>query len=334
MRPKAGWVNFPQTSASQEILPNGLTLIADADDSAPVVSVQLWVETGSIHEGALLGGGVSHLLEHMVFKGTRTFDNEALAATVQAAGGHWNAYTSFDRTVYYIDGPSEGLETFLKVLSELVFFPTLPEEDFEREKEVIRREIDMGLDDPDDVAHRLLFETAFQSDARRLPVIGRRALFDRVSHADMCGYHAARYTPDRAALVISGRFDPQRVRELVTELTADAPGAFHHAPVVPIESEVVAPRIGRATFAIPLSKVMLAWPSPALSHPAAPAASTAVCARTPSWPPTSPPRTGASPTARACSMSARKSRRRSATNSSGPSTKKSPSSPATTSTPS
>jgi len=267
MRHKAGGVNFPQTSASQEILPNGLTLILDPDESAPVVSVQWWVETGSIHEAALLGGGVSHLLEHMVFKGTRTFDNETLATTVQAAGGHWNAYTSFDRTVYYIDGPADGLETFLKVLSELVFFPTLPEEDFEREKDVIRREIDMGLDDPDDTAHRLLFETAFQSDARRLPVIGRRALFDKVTHADMVGYHAQRYTTERTALIVCGRFDPQRVGELAAELTAEAPAAFHSAPLVPIEPEVVAPRFGRGTFAIPLSKVMLAWPSPALSHP-------------------------------------------------------------------
>ena len=260
-------MNFPPTRATQEILPNGLTLILDPDDSAPVVSVQLWVETGSIHEGALLGGGVSHLLEHMVFKGTRSFTNEELASTVQGAGGHWNAYTSFDRTVYYIDGPSDGLETFLRVVSELVFFPTLPEEDFEREKDVIRREIEMGLDDPDDVGHRLLFETAYQVDARRLPVIGRRRLFDHVTHADMCGYHAARYTPERAALVVSGRIDPERVRDLAAELTAEVVGGFPVAPVVAVEPEVVAPRFGRGTFAIPLSKVMLAWPSPPLGHP-------------------------------------------------------------------
>lgn len=260
-------MNFPPTRATQETLPNGLTLICDADDSAPVVSVQVWVETGSIHEGALLGGGVSHLLEHMVFKGTRSWGNEALAAVVQAAGGHWNAYTSFDRTVYYIDGPSESVETFLRVLGELVFFPTLPEEDFEREKDVIRREIEMGLDDPDDVAHRLLFETTYQHDARRLPVIGRRELFDQVTHADMLGYHAARYTPGRVAVVVSGHVDPAAVRGQVEALLGGVAAGFMSAPLVPGEPEVVAPRCGRGTFAIPLSKVMLAWPSPPLGHP-------------------------------------------------------------------
>jgi zinc protease len=69
----------------------------------------------------LLGSGVSHFLEHMVFKGTRDYDAEELADTVQAAGGHWNAYTSFDRTVYFIDGPAHSLPVFLKCLTAWCF---------------------------------------------------------------------------------------------------------------------------------------------------------------------------------------------------------------------
>ncbi|MGC4015654.1 MAG: pitrilysin family protein [Luteolibacter sp.] len=148
-------MEYPVVTATSETLPNGLSLILDPDPSAPVVSAQIWVETGSMHEGDRLGSGISHFLEHMVFKGTRDYDGETLANTVQAAGGHWNAYTSFDRTVYYIDGPSSSLPEFLKILTGLVFFPTLPEAEFEKEKDVIRREIDMGLDDPDNVASRL-----------------------------------------------------------------------------------------------------------------------------------------------------------------------------------
>ena len=91
-------MEYPATAATVETLPNGLTLILDPDPAAPVVSAQIWVETGSIHEDELLGCGVSHFLEHMVFKGTRDYDADELAETVQAAGGHWNAYTTFDST--------------------------------------------------------------------------------------------------------------------------------------------------------------------------------------------------------------------------------------------
>ena len=92
-------MTFPPTTATVHTLPNGLTLILDPHHDHPVISTQLWVETGSIHENQLLGAGLSHFLEHMVFKGTAAYDGTALASVVQAAGGHWNAYTTFDRTV-------------------------------------------------------------------------------------------------------------------------------------------------------------------------------------------------------------------------------------------
>jgi zinc protease len=149
----------------------------------------------------------------MVFKGTRDYDADELADTVQAAGGHWNAYTSFDRTVYFIDGPSDSLPVFLKCLTGLVFFPVIPESEFEKEKDVIRREIDMGLDDPDNAATRLLFATAFQLDPRRHPVIGHRHRFDAVQYEDLTNYHRARYTTDRCFAVISGDFDPDEREE-------------------------------------------------------------------------------------------------------------------------
>ena len=264
-------MEYPATAATVETLPNGLTLILDPDPAAPVVSAQIWVATGSMHEDQHLGAGISHFLEHMVFKGTRDYDAETLADTVQAAGGHWNAYTSFDRTVYYIDGPSASLPVFLKTLTGLVFFPTLPESEFEKEKDVIRREIDMGLDDPDNAASRLLFSTAFLTDPRRHPVIGHRHLFDAVHHADLTGYHQSRYTPDRCFVVISGEFDADEARKMTTELTADKLTGGGREPLVPIDPPQLGPRRMRETFAIPTSRISLAWKSPALDHPDAPA---------------------------------------------------------------
>ncbi len=260
-------MQYPATTATVETLPNGLTLILDPDPAAPVVSAQYWVATGSMHEDTHLGAGISHFLEHMVFKGTRDYDAESLASTVQAAGGHWNAYTSFDRTVYYIDGPAHSLPTFLKTLSGLVFFPLIPESEFEKEKDVIRREIDMGLDDPDNAASRLLFSTAFTLDPRRQPVIGHRHLFDALRYEDLTGYHRARYTPDRCAVVISGDFTPAEAREMLMTLTADALTGGGREPLVACDAPQLGPRRMRETFAIPTSRISLAWKSPALDHP-------------------------------------------------------------------
>jgi zinc protease len=264
-------MEYPATTATVETLPNGLTLILDPDTTAPVVSAQIWVATGSMHEDQHLGAGISHFLEHMVFKGTRDYDGDTLADAVQAAGGHWNAYTSFDRTVYYIDGPSASLPVFLKTLTGLVFYPTLPESEFEKEKDVIRREIDMGLDDPDNVASRLLFSTMYTLDPRRHPVIGHRHLFDAIRYEDLTGYHRARYTPDRCFAVISGDFNPDEARKLATELTAESLTGGGREPLVAIDPPQIGPRRARETFAVPTSRISIAWKSPALDHPDAPA---------------------------------------------------------------
>jgi zinc protease len=263
-------MEYPTTSATVETFSNGLTLILDCDSAAPVVSAQIWVATGSMHEDQHLGAGISHFLEHMVFKGTRDDDADTLAETVQAAGGHWNAYTSFDRTVYYIDGPSSSLQIFLKTLTGLVFYPTLPESEFEKEKDVIRREIDMGLDDPDNAASRLLFSTAFIQDPRRHPVIGHRHLFDAIRHSDLTDYHQSRYTPDRCFVVISGDFDSDLARNWVQALTAEKLTGGGREPLVAIDPPQLGPRRRRETFAIPTSRITLAWKSPSLSHPDAP----------------------------------------------------------------
>lgn len=264
-------MEYPATTATVETLPNGLTLILDPDPTAPVVSAQIWVETGSMHEDGHLGAGISHFLEHMVFKGTRDYDADTLAGTVQAAGGHWNAYTSFDRTVYYIDGPAESLPVFLKTLTNLVFFPNLPESEFEKEKDVIRREIDMGLDDPDNVASRLLFATVFGLDPRRHPVIGHRHLFDAIRHQDLTDYHRNRYTSDRCFVVVSGDFAPEQARQIVSELTATCLPGCGREPLVAIDPPQIGPRRARETFAVPTSRISLAWKAPALDHPDAPA---------------------------------------------------------------
>src|SRR5258708_7086566 len=113
----------------RQILPNGVTLIIKPDHSAALASVQVWVKTGSVHENTYLGAGLSHFLEHMLFKGTPNRAGREISATVQAHGGYINAYTTFDRTVYYIDLPSEHTPVAIEILADAVLRSSLPAEE-------------------------------------------------------------------------------------------------------------------------------------------------------------------------------------------------------------
>lgn len=188
----------------RHVLANGLTLVQRPDFSSEVVSVQVWVKTGSIHEDRLIGSGLSHFLEHMLFKGTKNRDGRAISREVHAMGASINAYTTFDRTVYYIDGPSSCFAQIVDVLSDLVLHSTLPEEEVLRERDVILREIDMGLDDPDRQLMQALFRTAFRRHPYREPVIGHRELFEQVSAEELRNYYAARYVPNNMVVSVVG----------------------------------------------------------------------------------------------------------------------------------
>ncbi len=265
-------MTFPTTTAYVDTIAPGLDTIFDSTPDSAVISAQIWVETGSMHESALAGSGISHLLEHMVFKGTDRFSGEALSQEVQAAGGQWNAYTSFDRTVYYIDGPAESLDLFLSALMEMVFRPSFPEEEFEKEKDVIRREIAMGLDDPDSVSSQLLFRTFYQHDHRRHPVIGHRHLFDALTYEQMKTYHHARYQVENCFLVLSGGFDQVDAHNIIKRELEKGLRPPREFPItLPSEASQLGERRNSASFAVPTSQLSWSWPVPALDHPDAPA---------------------------------------------------------------
>ncbi len=249
------------------VSPNGLTALISPQNAFPLVSIQFWVQTGSIHEGAHLGAGLSHLVEHMVFKGTQEFSGRQLNERVPALGGQWNAYTSTDRTVYYIDGPAEHWREFLHLLTQLVFHPTFPEEEFACECDTIRREMAMYDDDPQDTAYRALITTLFKAHPRRLPVIGSRAGFDALTRADAVAYHRERYVPGNVFVSIAGDVAAQEVLAALEAEMASVPASA--SPAVPTllrEQRQWGPRLHRCEFAQPTSSLMLAWRTPNALH--------------------------------------------------------------------
>lgn len=260
------WENPPVRT----VLANGLTLLVQRDTSAPVASVQVWVKTGSIHEGGLLGAGLSHYLEHLLFKGTEKRAGREISATVQAHGGNINAYTTFDRTVYYIDLPSPHVDVALDVLADAVLRSTLPPDEVAREKDVILREIAMGEDDPDHRLGEALFDTAFRAHPYRYPIIGYKDVFSAVTRDELAAYYRARYVPNNLVVVVAGDVDPAAVLAGVEKHFGTAPRAKLAPVFVPSEPPQLAPRALHRHEDVELVRGGLSWPIPGLTHDDAP----------------------------------------------------------------
>ena len=166
---------------------------------------------------------MSHVLEHMLFKGTTNRTGLEIDHSIQDAGGHMNAYTSFDRTVYHVTIPNTGARLAAEVLCDIMQNATLPEEELTSELDVIRREMDMGNDDPSRRSGRRLFETAYTRSPYRHTVIGYRDIFDRLSRADLLDYYRERYAPNNCFFVVAGAIDPDEVVQRISDGHANQP---------------------------------------------------------------------------------------------------------------
>src|SRR6266480_4575415 len=264
-------ITFPPSSAKKWVLPDGLTVIVQEDHSAPVASVQAWCATGSINEDERLGAGMSHILEHMLFKGTKTRTTSAIAQQIQDVGGYINAYTSFDRTVYWIDVPKAGVPTAVEVLSDAMMNSTLPADEYVKEQEVIRREFAMGFDDPDRMVSHLLFANAYQRHPYRFPVIGDLEIFNQLTQEDVMRYYHSRYLPNNITFIVVGDVDAANIRLQLTELFQDYPEKSLKPLFIPEEPVQLGRREAHQEFATELAHLSLAWHIPEVTNPDVPA---------------------------------------------------------------
>ena len=262
---------FPETRVEKFELTNGLTLLVSEQHYAGVASVQAWCQTGSIHEQEWLGGGLTHLLEHMLFKGTARRTAADISEEIHRGGGYVNAYTSFDRTVFWIDCPKAVVDTALDVLADMLFDSSIEPGELEREMDVIRREFEMGYDDPDRVLSHLTFGTAYQVHPCRTPVIGLRRIFDRITRDDVLRYYRRRYVPDNVFIVVAGDVDADIVRQQVEACF----GRVGSAPVAPIVVPEEPPQLGSRResriFDSQVGYFSLAWHVPGIAHEDMPA---------------------------------------------------------------
>ncbi|MCX6905300.1 MAG: pitrilysin family protein [Verrucomicrobia bacterium] len=249
---------------------NGLTLILREDHNAPVVSAQAWCGAGSIHEGKWLGAGLSHVLEHMLFKGTSNRPPGKIDQEVQDAGGMMNAYTSFDRTVYHIDVPNTGTWVAIDILCDIVRNATLPADELTKEKEVILREMDMHQDDPRQRSARRLLECAYTRSPYRFTVIGYPDIFNEVRREDVLAYYRDKYAPNNLSLIVVGDFKTEEVEKQIREAFAKVKAKAAEPVVLPEEPVQTAPREVVEEGSTELAHFHFGWHIPEVRHPDVP----------------------------------------------------------------
>ncbi|MEM1296048.1 MAG: pitrilysin family protein [Verrucomicrobiota bacterium] len=223
-------IELPAHNPQKGTLSNGLQYLIKEDQRAPIVSLQVWVRVGSIHEETWLGAGMSHLLEHMLFNGTEKRGSREVSEDVQAAGAYINAYTSFDRTVYWIETPPEECNNCLEILGDMTLHSTLPEEEFVKELDVIRREMAMGDDSPGSVVSKLMFATAYLAHPVQFPVIGHREVFDQITYDDLVTFYRRHYVPNNMFMVVSGPVDAKKLSKEIDKVF----GGVKRAPLPPV----------------------------------------------------------------------------------------------------
>ena len=197
-------------------LASGLRIVSVDMPGLETAALGVWVDAGARCESAELNG-VSHLLEHMAFKGTKRRTALAIAEEIESVGGHLNAYTSREHTAYIARVLRENVPLAIDILADIVQHATMPEDELEREREVVIQEIGQVHDTPDDVVFDLFQETAFPDQPLGRPILGTVQSVGGFSRDVLVDYMSEHYSADRMVVVAAGRIDHDDLVGLAAE---------------------------------------------------------------------------------------------------------------------
>lgn len=218
----------------QTVLSNGIRVMTERMESVRSVAVGVWVNAGSVFESAE-NAGVSHLIEHMLFKGTERRSASDIAAETDAIGANLNAFTAKECTCYHIKALDEDLETAIDMLSDIVLKSTLDPELMEREKSVVLEELAMTEDSPEDIVFDRVSEQLFSGTSLESEILGTEETVQRLSRDDLLSYMARHYTAENTVIAVSGSFERDALLALLERYFKDMPhGGRHAAPSVSI----------------------------------------------------------------------------------------------------
>lgn len=207
----------------QFTLPNGMRVLCEQLPHLRSVSMGVWVKAGSIlereHEN-----GLSHLIEHMAFKGTGRRSAKQIAQEMDAVGGYLNAATSKLCTCYYAKVIDENLPLAADILSDIVRFPAIDPKELDKERNVVLEEISMTDDSPEDVAYDLIASAMFGKQPLGQTILGPRELIASYTREDILAFRARHYSPMNTCVAIAGNFDLNQVKDLMAQRFGDWTG--------------------------------------------------------------------------------------------------------------
>ncbi len=202
------------------------------------VALGFWIGAGSRDERSAKAG-ISHFIEHLLFKGTRSYSAQQIAEIFDTLGGELNAATSREHTVVYARVPDAHVETALDVMAGMVFEPTFAEEDLDAEREVVLEEIAMYEDAPQDLVHDLFSEAVFGGDALGRPVIGTPGVISGIGRDAIAGYHDTMYVGGNIVIAAAGNLDHDVLLRLLERVEQER--AARRAHVRPARALLVQP---------------------------------------------------------------------------------------------
>ncbi len=207
----------------KDVLPNGLTILTEAMPAVRSVSMGIWVKTGSRQESEE-ENGISHFIEHMVFKGTKNRSAEQIAREADSIGGHLDAFTAKECTSFSVKALDEHVPRAFDILSDLFINPLFRPEDILKESKVIQEEIKMVEDTPDDLVHEIFTQSYWRGQALGRPILGTRRTVGSFNRERLCDYFQRHYTPNSTLLAAAGNVEHARFVDLVAKSFGDLPG--------------------------------------------------------------------------------------------------------------
>ena len=250
------------------VLENGLTVIAKRV-SSPAVTVRAYVFTGGVYEGKWLGGGLSHLLEHLVAGGTTERRTEAQNRDLlQQLGNDSNAYTTTDHTAYFVNTTTDRMADAVDLVAGWMLGAKITPDEYRREYEVVQRELEMGKGEPDRVFEYLFDMTRYRVSPARVPVIGYQAVIQSLTRDEAYAYYKLAFQPNNMVFSVAGDVDPEKALAAVQKWAGTKPPGRVFSHNIEQEPPVTSPRTSVATFPkLGPAKLRLGYPTVSLHHP-------------------------------------------------------------------
>src|SRR5437016_1440160 len=254
-----------QGQTTKVILKNGLTVLVREQQAVPLISINTFVKAGYFDEDDRISG-ISHVIEHMFFKGTAKRPVGVIARETHGSGGYLNAYTYYDRTVYHTEVPADNWKKALDIQADALWNSTYDAAELKREIEVVLQENNRKLDNPDAVTSEKLYATAFQEHRMRRWRIGTPEGLRALTRDDVIGYVKKFYRPSNIIVTIAGRVD---VEDAITEAVKLYGGVADDADAIerdhgPSEPEQAGPRYGSQTGAVEQNHVAIGFHAPGI----------------------------------------------------------------------